>query len=66
MSHESEAIDMSMKVPKHSVMGIWRRNTRRSDLSWSRVMKNSSSTMKSRLTIIVHCPMVKGVNMLNT
>ena len=65
-SHESAFIDTSIKVPKHSEMGICNRYILKSDFNSFRDMKNSSSATNNKFTIIVHCPIVSGVNMLAT
>lgn len=59
-------IDKSMENPKNSVMGICKKYIRFASLKYSRVMNGNSNSKKSRLSIIVHCPMVNGVHRLST
>lgn len=59
-------IDRSMKKPKHREIGICDRNVRKSFFSKARDISGSSNMTNRMLTIIVHSPIVRGVNMLST
>ena len=59
-------MDMSINVPKQSVTGICMRYMRRSARNCERLIMSGSVATKRRFTMMVHWPMVRGVNILST
>ena len=56
----------SINNPKQIETGICNRNIRKSSFKSLRRIRGNSRKTNKMFTMIVHCPIVKDVNMLNT